>query len=347
MKAPQNVEEILGAYSARIDAEASGLIPRGRYDMYDMMRYFMGYADESFKDTTGVFGGKRFRSGLCLLLAESYGVLEAAVPAALSIELFHNFTLIHDDIVDHDEYRRGRKTVWKMWGVDHAINTGDGQFVLALRALEGLALEHHVAVQKLLLDTYLEVIEGQFLDFNLTTYSLDDARVTEDAYLAMLTKKTSVLVATVAQVIGKIANVSAEEERTLTRYGLALGLAYQLCDDAVSVWAQAEVTGKEPHGDIRGKKKTLPVLYAKEHLALVKKEELISLYTSSSPLTSAEVLRVIELINSVDAYAHTRARIEHYRDETCHMVGQLSIPDAYKETLVRLVDVLLPKVDMI
>jgi geranylgeranyl diphosphate synthase type II len=344
MKAPKDVEEILGTYTARIDGEASRFLAHGSSSMYGMMRYFMGYTDELFQDSPDVFGGKRFRSGLCLLLADSYGVLEEAVPAALSIELFHNFTLIHDDIVDHDEFRRGRKTVWNIWGVDHAINTGDGQFVLAVKALEHLDPAYRGDVRAALIDTYLEVIEGQHLDFSLTAYSLDDARVTDASYMDMLTKKTSVLVAAAARTVGTIAGVPKEEADALWQYGLSLGLAYQLCDDAVSIWAGAEVTGKKSHGDIREKKKTFTILFAKEKLSPTEKEQLVSFYTTKEPLRDSEVDRVIELLDSVDAYAQTRARIEHYRDEACRMVGQLSVSDEYAETLVRLVDVLLPDV---
>src|SRR5258708_5945803 len=109
--------EVVGTFGARIDARAEAFLKRNDYALYGMMRYFMGYADERF---TAILHpvGKRVRPGLLLLIADSYGIAEDALPAALSIELFHNFTLIHDDVVDHDELRRGRPTVWKLWGTD-------------------------------------------------------------------------------------------------------------------------------------------------------------------------------------------------------------------------------------
>ncbi|MCA9360572.1 polyprenyl synthetase family protein, partial [Candidatus Kaiserbacteria bacterium] len=101
-------------------------------EMYRHMAYFMGFADENLALKRS-YGGKRFRSKLTLLLGDCYGILEKVVPAAVSIELFHNSTLIHDDIVDGDTLRRGRPTVWKLVGKDHAINSGDAQILMSLR----------------------------------------------------------------------------------------------------------------------------------------------------------------------------------------------------------------------
>ena len=179
--------ELVGAYGRRIDALAKTFLARNDYALYGMMRYFMGYTDESFNAGAQPVG-KRMRPGLLLLIADSYGLLKEALPAALSIELFHNFALIHDDIVDHDELRRGRPTVWKLWGTDHAINTGDAQLLLALRALDEpiqLPPDRVTALRTRFFDRYLEVIEGQYLDFTLAAAKLRDPLVTEEAYFTM------------------------------------------------------------------------------------------------------------------------------------------------------------------
>ena len=182
-----------------------------------------------------------------LLVADSYGLLEETLPAALSVELFHNFTLIHDDIVDHDELRRGRSTVWKLWGIDHAINTGDAQLVLALRALEDLRIppECSAAVRARLLDHYLEVIEGQYLDFTLAAAKLHDPLVTEEAYLTMTEKKTSRLVQAATETAALVAGRSEDEVSALGVFGGKFGMAYQLYDDFQSIWGVPEKTGKK------------------------------------------------------------------------------------------------------
>ena len=162
----------------------------------------------------------------------------------------------------------------------------------------------------------------------------------------MLTKKTSVLVAAAAQCAGKIKGVGSDEEALLWQYGLSLGLAYQLCDDVVSIWGSSDMTGKQAHGDVREKKKTLPVLYAKEQLDTKERAELISLYNASQSLDEITVMRIIELLNSVEAYAYARKRITQYRNEACEVANRLSISDEHKNTLIALVDALLPEVEM-
>jgi geranylgeranyl diphosphate synthase, type I len=344
MQKPQSVVDLVGAYGARVDQAARAFLTRGPYDMYGMMRYFMGYEDEALRPTSEVFGGKRFRSGICLLLADQYGALYDALPVALSVEIFHNFTLLHDDIVDRDEMRRGRPTVWKLWGTDHAINTGDGQLLLAIEALEDAKHDIKSRARPFLLEKYREVVEGQYLDFTLTGYALNDPRTTEVLFLEMLTKKTSVLVAAATKAAGIAARVDDRELDALWRFGLALGLAYQLCDDAISIWGTSEMTGKVPHGDVREKKKTLPVLYTAHTLPQGTREEFCRLYGSGGSMSGAEVSRAIELMNSVGAYAVARTRVDEEAARAKDAVRSLTIPRAGKETLIALVDALLPRV---
>lgn len=346
MKTPTDVMALVGAFGARVDDTARSFLARGPYEMYGMMQYFMGYTDEHLMPTREVFGGKRFRSGMCLLLADQYRALHDALPLALSVEIFHNFTLIHDDIVDKDELRRGRPTVWKLWGHDHAINTGDGQLILAIEALEDAKHDIKSRARPFLLATYREVVEGQFLDFTLTNYALDDARTTEALYLEMMKKKTSVLVAAATKAAGIAARVDDREEELLWEFGLSLGLAYQLCDDTISVWGSHEMTGKVPHGDVREKKKTLPVLYTAATLMGSLRSEFVELYNQRESLSDTQVKRAIELMNSVHAYTYARARIDVEAERAITALGALSIPEGGKDTLRALVYALLPRINV-
>ena len=122
-------------------------------EMYSMLAYFLGFLDEHLKPASG--SGKRLRPGLCLLIAEGYGARTKAFNAALAIELFHNFTLIHDDVEDRDEVRRNRPTVWKLWGINHAINSGDAQSLL----VSELALQAGEKIAPVLMKAFIEVIE--------------------------------------------------------------------------------------------------------------------------------------------------------------------------------------------
>jgi geranylgeranyl diphosphate synthase type I len=312
--------------------------------MYGMMRYFMGYADKDFnKDRHPV--GKRFRPGLLLLIADAYGVAHEALGAALSVELFHNFTLIHDDVVDHDELRRGRPTVWKLWGVDHAINTGDAQLLLALRALEdtkGVPQERIAQLRARLLDLYLEVIEGQYLDFTLAAAKLSDASVSEAVYLAMLQKKTAKLVRAATEAAPILAGKSEEEIAALGDFGDNLGMAYQLYDDWQSIWGDPEKTGKKRAGDIYERKKTLPVIYTRDHLEPADLARIEILYGET--LDESGVEEVLKLFAKVGADTELEARATKYKEAAIGALTRSSLPLAAKKTLEQIARALVPEV---
>ncbi len=341
-----NPIETIGAYGARVDAPAEQFLSRNDYTLYGMMRYFMGYTDEQFKTSVRP-AGKRLRPGLLLCIADGYGALEEALPAALSIELFHNFTLIHDDIVDHDELRRGRPTVWKLWGVDHAINTGDAQLILALRALEGARdtrSELSSAVRTTLLDLYLEVTEGQYLDFSLAAAPLRDELVSEETYRTMIRKKTAKLIRAATETAPRIAKRSEAEVSALGDFGENLGMAYQLYDDWQSIWGDPEKTGKKPAGDILERKKTLPVIYAYEHLGPADKRRLETLYERD--MDEAAVAEVLELFSKVDAHDVLKEYAVQYKEQALAALARpgVDIPAQTRALLEQTVRALIPDV---
>lgn len=331
--------EFIGTYGARIDAPAQVFLARNTYALYGMMRYFMGYTDERFTANTHPVG-KRLRPGLLLFIADSYGLLNAALPAALSIELFHNFTLIHDDIVDHDELRRGRPTVWKLWGVDHAINTGDAQLILALRALEE-STQAPPRLRALLLDRYLEVIEGQYLDFTLAATKLNDISVSEEAYLAMTAKKTARLVRAVTETPPILAERPQEEIDILGDFGENLGMAYQLYDDWQGMWGAPEKTGKKQAGDIYERKKTLPVIHAYHQLASTDQKRLEVLYNEKT-LDESSVAEVLELLAKTAAQQTLEKYAARYKEQALEILSHTKLPVATKTVLEELVRALVP-----
>lgn len=337
--------ELIGAYGARIDASAEAFLARSDYAPYGMMRYFMGYTDEHFNASV-LPVGKRIRPGLLLFIADSYDLLQEALPAALSIELFHNFTLIHDDIIDHDELRRGRPTVWKLWGIDHAINTGDAQLILALRALEEPAqgsCERVATLRASLLDTYLEVIEGQYLDLILAVAKLTDPSVTEEAYLTMIRKKTSRLFRAATESAPMLARRSEAEVTALGDFGENLGMAYQLYDDLQSVWGAPERTGKKSAGDIYERKKTLPVIHAREHLAPADQRRLEVLYDRNVLDTNA-VDEVLELFAKVDARSALERHAMSYKEEAIQALARTELSVPTKTLLEQITRSLVPDV---
>lgn len=317
-------------YGAKIDPIANAFLTKEPSDMYDMLRYFMGYTDEHFTPITGATG-KRFRPAVLLAIADGYGCLDDAMPAALSIELFHNFSLIHDDIEDNDELRRGRPTVWKVWGVNKAINAGDAQLVLALEALATMPANSSTyrALQSFLLARYREVIEGQHLDFSLTEANLANAEVTEVAYLKMIDKKSAALIGATTATAGYIAGQSQTEIDALETFGREFGMAYQLFDDVQSLWATTAQTGKTPAGDIEERKKTLPIIRARDVLG-TKQQEFLAYYAD----TKASTETILALVEETDALAYTNAKITGHKSHAYDALARTSLPQEKKEQLM-------------
>ncbi|MEN9413529.1 MAG: hypothetical protein RLZZ342_616 [Candidatus Parcubacteria bacterium] len=310
---------------------------------YNMIRYFLGFTDENFHEI-GNSSGKRFRPGLCLFLAQAYGVRDKAFDAALAIELFHNFTLIHDDIEDHDEYRRNRPTVWKLWGVNNAINSGDA---LSLIASERCAIagERSGAGERLVRamhNTFLEVIEGQYMDFELATSPLDSEVVTLDWYSEMIGKKSGALVRVAAEVAGIVAGKQGKEIDHLREYGMSLGTAYQMADDFRSVWDTQEVTGKDTSSDVREHKRTYPFLAAYMQLKGADKKRLFNLYSQTHQLTQKEIEEVLSLFSKTSSREDTVRAMREYSDRARAAARELSVPESEKNNLIDLVDALVP-----
>jgi len=304
--------------------------------LYEMLSYFLGFLTESFKPEKTGNGGKRFRPALCLFLAEAYGSRDKAFEAALAIELFHNFTLIHDDVEDRDIERRNRPTMWKLWGANHAINSGD---MLSLLAAEA-CMRAGKAQQEILFTAFREIIEGQYLDFELADKSISDPLVSKETALLVNKKKTAALIGALCETAGIAGNQSSDECSALRACGEALGMLFQLADDYRSVWSTKEETGKDSHSDIREHKRTLPFFLAYEELSGEKKEQLKALYELPRQLTEAEVAEALGIINATNANQKTIEAVQKYAQEARLHVGRLSVSDTNKSVLFGIVGML-------
>lgn len=198
-------------------------------------------------------GGKRLRPLLCLRAAEAFGLdPRLAINQAAAIEMFHNFTLIHDDVMDRSELRRSRPTVYAKWGTTQAILSGDALLTLATQTLTRQAGDRLGAVLDLFNTTALEVYEGQQLDVEFETR--DD--VTTDEYLKMIRLKTSVLLGCACRMGAIMAGAAPDDASRIYEFGERLGLAFQLRDDWLDTYGDTEDFGKPIGGDIRNRKKT-------------------------------------------------------------------------------------------
>lgn len=344
MNKPEAVLEIFRKYVPIVDREIGALLSSYDLEMYRYMEYFLGYCDEKLKKEKN-YAGKRFRSGACLLLADYYGTLDKTVPVAASIEIFHNFTLIHDDIEDNDDLRRGRSTVWKLWGENQAINTGDAQLALCYLELLNYLKDNPkegLKIQKLLYENYLAVAEGQHMDLKLAETKIGDKYVSVDNYMDMIYKKSATLVAVSTMAAGVVAGRTDEECQSLWEYGLNLGLAYQLSDDLISIWGKAENTGKAEAKDLVEKKKTLPIIYLYNELSADKKEKFSTIYNKKAPLGKDDVLVVKRMLSEDRAHDYVWKIMKEKIELSNKAIEKLTLSSEQKQMLLNINKALIP-----
>jgi geranylgeranyl diphosphate synthase, type I len=351
--------EILTALRRSIERAKDAAIHPGAGDptpFYGQMQYHLGWVDTNFSPVAGN-AGKLWRPTLLLLAYEAAGAanagsdnahyLRCALPAAVAIELTHNFTLIHDDIEDRDAERRHRPTLWNIWGIPQSINTGDGMFALARLTLwevveEGVEPAIAVRLGAVLDRACLVLVEGQHLDISFETH--DDISVS--MYVDMISRKTAALMGCAAEMGALLGTRDQETIDRLRSFGYAMGIAFQVRDDILGIWASTEELGKTPAGDIYRRKKSLPVLHALEHASAPDQQFLRQAYSQEIPLTSAQVEEALAIFERT----HTKAYCRSYLAEHCRLaheslanVPHLSNPVAARalddmETLVHFVE---------
>ena len=288
------------------------LSPPHLTSFYGMMRYHLGWIDQGFAPTTGG-AGKRLRPILCLLTCQATGGdHEQALPAAAAIELVHNFSLVHDDIEDQSDLRRGRPTVWKVWGMPQAINAGDGLFVLAHLTMQRLAtkgvLPRRVLTALEILDqACLALTEGQYLDLSFET-RLD---VDVEQYLSMIRGKTAALFSAAAQLGALVAGSNPASIARYRRFGQNLGLAFQIVDDVLGIWGDPQVTGKPSADDIRQRKKTLPIVRALEEEQKNEAKGLREIYQRET-IDEEDMEAALKILEGLGARQYTEAMADDY-----------------------------------
>lgn len=259
-----NLSRFVGEWLPKIEAEMLDIIASSDDSVrghYGMMRYHLGFANATFADERTP-SGKRLRPIFCLLAAtEAGGETTRALPAAAAIELLHNFSLIHDDIEDGDETRRHRPTAWTIWGIPQAINAGDGMYALAFAGMQrswynGLHADTTLTALRLFTQACIELTEGQHLDISFE--QRDDVSI--DEYLRMIRGKTAALLGASVGIGALCGGAESTQVEAFWRFGINLGLAFQIEDDILGVWGDENQTGKPAGNDILKRKKSLPML---------------------------------------------------------------------------------------
>lgn len=275
-------------------------------------------------------GGKRMRPVLTLLAAEVFDAdYKKALPAAMAVEVFHNFSLVHDDIMDDAPLRRGKQTVHEKWDINVGILSGDAMLILAYQYFEQYEPIVFRDLAKLFSKTAIEVCEGQQWDVDFETR----ADVTIPEYLKMIEYKTAVLVAAAMKMGAIIANTSVENANLIYDFGLNLGLAFQLQDDYLDAFGDPETFGKQVGGDIIENKKTYLYLKALEFSTTEKASELEKLFSLQLEDNSGKIETAKTVFNESGASKATQEAIEMYTFKAFETLEKMTISEEKKNIL--------------
>jgi len=280
---------------------------------YQMQEYHLGWRDEHLRPASAD-PGKLIRPQLALLACQAAGGdPRQALPLAAGVQLLHDFTLIHDDIEDNSTTRRGRPTVWSIWGLAQGINAGDGMFVIAHLAIHRLA-EAGVPAERILRvlrrfdEIILHVCEGQYLDLSYE----GNLEIDEAAYLAMIERKTAALIAASAELGALVGGADEETIQALFDFGRALGLAFQIEDDVLGIWGDPAVTGKPFAADLYRRKLSLPVIHALT--TSPDRERLMRLYAQAI-LDDDAVHQALAILDAAGSRVYAEAAAAAYHGE--------------------------------
>ncbi|OAI38915.1 hypothetical protein AYO38_01870 [bacterium SCGC AG-212-C10] len=330
-----NVNQPFGAHSAALESALRAAIPAGASPLAAAARYVMGWEDEQGRHADA--GGKRLRPHLALFAAEAFGApFEDALPGAVAVELVHNFSLVHDEVQDHDAERHGRPTLWARVGTAQAINVGDYLFTLASRALSGASGD--AGRNLLALDVLNRAIErmvtGQWGDISFETR----ADVTTDDYLAMVAGKTGALLGAPLEIGAILAGASRDDARTLGRWGEQVGLAFQAQDDYLGIWGEPDLTGKSNTNDIARRKKTLPIIIGLRDPAAA---AVVSAAYAAPEGAEVDVAGIVRALDACGAGERCRAEAQSHAGEAERLLAALELPDDTKLAFRAVADLLV------
>ncbi|WP_298901497.1 polyprenyl synthetase family protein [uncultured Psychroserpens sp.] len=311
----QNIQSYHEVFVKHLDAFVSSKQPE---TLYNPINYILQ------------LGGKRLRPILTLMTAEIFECdYKKALDAALSIEVFHNFSLVHDDIMDDAPLRRGQETVHEKWDINTGILSGDAMLIMAYQLFENYEPHVFQELAKLFSKTAIEVCEGQQYDVDFETR--DDVTITE--YLKMIEYKTAVLVGAAMKMGAIVAEASHECQDSIYDFGRNLGIAFQLQDDYLDAFGNPETFGKQVGGDIIENKKTYLYLKALEFSNGEDQLQLEHLYSVNPSDPSEKIATIKQLFVSSGSAEATKNEIENYTKKAFSVLDTIKISEENKDKL--------------
>lgn len=297
-----------------------------------MVGYQMGWENHCLKST-----GKRIRPLLLLSACQALALdWQKALPAAAAIELVHNFSLVHDDIQDHSEFRRGKPTVWARWGAAQAINLGD--LLLTMGNLEVLNLPYDTETilncDRVIHEAVFSLIQGQYQDLAFE----NDNQIGIEEYWKMINGKTGALFSACFKIAACLAGKNPMVTEKHAHFGAQLGLAFQVQDDYLGIWGDAATVGKSIDSDLFSKKKTYPILYAVKNI-----KDFRELWHSRSVFSADDVINLKQILECHNVHQKTLARANQLYQDVADGLLELFCDDEKRSTLWSLINDLLAR----
>ncbi|TXN37421.1 polyprenyl synthetase family protein [Flagellimonas hymeniacidonis] len=309
------IEQYGAAFISHLESKIKAKEPK---NLYEPINYILG------------LGGKRLRPILTLMTADLFGGnFKDAQDAAMAIEVFHNFSLVHDDIMDDAPLRRGKETVHEKWDVNTGILSGDAMLINSYQFFESYSPEVFKKLTSLFSKTAIEVCEGQQYDVDFE--SRDDVTIPE--YLKMIEYKTAVLVAAAMKMGAIIADAPEEETSAIYEFGKNLGIAFQLQDDYLDAFGDPETFGKQVGGDIIENKKTFLFLKSLEYAEKEQREGLLHLYSLKPGDSKTKVETVKSIFIESGAVEEAKKEINQYTQKAFNALCDINIPEKNKHIL--------------
>ncbi|HDS08195.1 MAG TPA: polyprenyl synthetase family protein [Bacteroides sp.] len=303
-------------------------IPDTPRELYEPVKYILS------------LGGKRIRPALVLLACDLYsGGVESALMPAIAIEMFHNFTLVHDDMMDRSDLRRGSPTVHKKYNENVAILSGDVMSIMASRLMNqapGVVLN---TVHDIFTRTAMQVCEGQQIDMNFE----ERLTVTEEEYLHMIEMKTAVLIAASLKIGAVLGGASQKDAEDLYEFGRNLGIAFQLQDDLLDTYGDPEKTGKKVGTDIVDNKKTFLMIKALDHADPVQKKELTGWLSRKDFEHEEKIEAVVSVFNDLKVKELTENKIGDFYDASLQKLKKLQREEDRKTELYSFASMLMER----
>jgi Geranylgeranyl pyrophosphate synthase len=280
-------------------------------------------------------GGKRIRPILCLMSANLFSdIIDKAVKPAMALEIFHNFTLIHDDIMDNADVRRGKPTVFKKWNTNVAILSGDAALIVAYKYLSQTEGQYLPEVLKVFNNTALQVCDGQQFDMDFEKLHV----VTEDDYLKMIELKTSVLLAAATKIGAICGGAPMADAEHLYSFGKYLGVAFQLQDDLLDTYGDPKVFGKAIGGDIIENKKTFLMINALKLASPASQATLQGLIKNSEMERDEKIAAVKAIFDEANVKEITERKVNEYYEKAKAELEKVAVRPERKEALYKLAD---------